>query len=154
RSGDPSELARQLKPWLPGYLRCNGVAEGRAEPFLKYILDHLSDMGKRRFRDVLPEWLGGFAGRTGTPIDAAFVAAEAVDRVRRESRPDEPEWTQTYRAHLRRLGVASPNDLRVAPAPDELANNKALPIYQDELCRPAVRLEQEGLKQFELTRAA
>src|SRR5262249_19860105 len=53
RSGNKAELKRLLEPWLPGYLRRNGIADSRAPDFLNYLLEHLGEMGEQRFRDML-----------------------------------------------------------------------------------------------------
>jgi hypothetical protein len=157
RSGDLSELARQLKPWLPGYLRCNGIEESRAEPYLKHILDHLTEMGDRRFRDVLPEWLVSFAGPlAGAPRvpDVGIVNKGAVEIALKETSPTEAGWTKPLRAHLLRLDLPAPEDLLVAPPPDDLKDNKVLRIYLRELHGSALLHRQEGLRLFELPRAA
>ena len=138
RSGNKPELERLLRPWLPGYLRRNGVADGQASDFLSYLLEHLSEMGERRFRDMLPRWL------------AAFTAAQAVDITLGESKPNEAGWTPVFRNHLRTLALPWPDDLLKAPAPDAIKTVPALPFYRRELYRSALRRHHEGLRLFEL----
>jgi hypothetical protein len=155
RSGDRPELERLLRPWLPGYLRRNGVADSRAPDFLSYLLEHLSEMGERRFRDMLPRWLAAFTGKATDPsqatVDAAFTAAQAVDITLGEGRPNEAGWTPVFRNHLRALALPSPDALLVTPAPDGIKTVPALPFYRRELYRSALRRHHEGLRLFELT---
>jgi hypothetical protein len=154
RSSNKAELKRLLEPWLPGYVRRHGVADSQARGFMNYILEHLSEMGDRRFRDMLPLWFAAFTGRAidlaqGT-IDAVFTAAQAVDITLGESRPNEAGWTPVFRNHLRTRGLSSPDDLLVAPAPDDIKTVPALPFYRRELYRSALRRHHEGLRLFEL----
>ena len=155
RSGDRPELERLLRPWLPGYLRRNGVADSRASDFLNYLLERLGEMGEQRFRDMLPRWLAAFTGGATDParatIDAAFTAAQAVDITLGESRPNEAGWTPVFRDHLRTLALPWPDDLLKAPAPDAIKTVPALPFYRRELYRSALRRHHEGLRLFELT---
>ena len=155
RSGNKPELERLLRPWLPGYLRRNGVADSRASDFLNYLLERLGEMGEQRFRDMLPRWLAAFTGQATDParatIDAAFTAAQAVDITLGESRPNEAGWTPVFRDHLRTLALPWPDDLLKAPAPDAIKTVPALPFYRRELYRSALRRHHEGLRLFELT---
>jgi hypothetical protein len=154
RSGNKPELERLLRPWLPGYLRRNGVADRQAPDFLTYLLEHLSEMGEQRFRDMLPHWLAAFTGKATDPaqatIDAAFTAAQAVDITLGESKPNEAGWTPVFRNHLRTLALPWPDDLLVAPAPEDIKTLPALPFYRRELYRSALRRYHEGLRLFEL----
>jgi len=154
---DPLALKYRLRPWLPGYLRRNGVEEGQADAFLDYILAHLSEMGDH-FRDALPRWLAAFLGRAVNPetatVTPAFTAAEAVAIALREHDPEEPSWALDYRHHLCTLALRTPDDLLAAPLPDQLQTIKALPAFHRGLVGKALSLFHKGNEDFELGSAA
>jgi hypothetical protein len=158
RGGDKRELKRRLRPWLPGYLRRAGVEEGRADDFLAYVVDRLDELGDRRFRDALPEWLAHFVGhaveRERGEVTAAFTAAEAVDITLREREGDEPPWALEFRAHLRTLRLQQPEELLDAPAPESIRVEPALPAFLRSLYSGSLSRMHQGNETFELLSAA
>jgi hypothetical protein len=164
--GDWYGLASRLRPYLPEVLRTVGLDESLRDRLLDFIVEEKAPTmasRKRRFRELMPEWLEEFAGRVGVgslpqPLKQDNWEAmidRAVLRLVLEDEPEgEPEWARQFRRTARQSRAASWQDLLRLPVPEAIASMPALPRFRRDLIARIQRERAEALQFFELENVA
>ncbi|MFH1921867.1 MAG: hypothetical protein ABIP48_18530 [Planctomycetota bacterium] len=159
QSGRLDELITRLRPWLPVLLQHVGLSEGLAESLLGFIQARTSQMGGRRFRECLSEWLEEFA--EGQKQGQAVRALRAEDwrlmlergaacRVLEEERSDEPDWAGDFRRQALRVSVASAQDLLHVGLSKGVAQENDLAAFRRDLLLQIEAQREEAFQLFEL----
>jgi hypothetical protein len=160
--GDWYGLASRLRPYLPELLHTVGLDESLRGRLLDFIVEEKAPTlatRKRRFRELMPEWLEEFAGRVGIGSlphppkqeDWEAMIDRAVLRLLLEDEPEgEPEWARLFRRTARQSRAASWQDLLRLPLPESIASMPALPRFRRDLIARIQRERAEALRIFEI----
>jgi hypothetical protein len=164
--GDWPELASHLRPYLPEVLRTVGLDESLRHRLLDFIVEEKARTlrsRKRRFRELMPEWLEEFAGRVGVgslphPLeqeDWEAMIDRAVLRLVLEDEPEgEPEWARLFRRTARQSRPASWQDLLRLDLPEAIASIPALPRFRRDLIARIQHERAQALQVFEIEKVA
>jgi hypothetical protein len=159
--GDWHGLTSRLRPYLPEVLRTVGLDESLRDRLLDFVVEKARTMAsrKRRFRELMPEWLEEFAGRVGVgslphPLkqeDWVAMIDRAVLRLVLEDEPEgEPEWARQFRRTARQSRAASWQDLLRLDLPETVVSTPALQCFQRDLIAQIQSERLEAFRIFEL----
>jgi hypothetical protein len=148
---DPDAFRRRLRPWLPFLLEHVGLDAGRADAFLDFVLARAHEIGSRRVRDLLPDWLRQFAGGSGrlptlTDDDFQAVAGRgAVALVLDRAGADKSAWARDFCAFARGRSLRSPQELRTLDVAGLAVDPYDLQVFRRTLAAEAEQLQQAEL---------
>jgi hypothetical protein len=157
---DWEQLRRRLRPYLPPMLERVGMDPGLADELLEFLVSRADDLGGRRFRDRLPEWLGDFAARHQFAAPARLtdadvqqiigrsVVAITLENARARVSGPQPEWVGRFFDTARQ--AASVAELSTLDLPEEVAVEPAFPQFRRSVLRVARQTQEEAELLWEL----
>jgi hypothetical protein len=152
----PTLLAR-LKPWVPFLLRRAGLPESLAGDLLGWVEQRLPDLGERRFRHALGEWVAEFAHARGlaepkwlpSALTSADLGEGAVAIETGGDTPDEPAAVRRLKEAVRARAIVSADDILGVDLPGTEADPD-FAEYRSRLFFQAQNRLEEGQYLFEL----
>lgn len=158
RRGRWREVEARLRPWLPDLLRHMGLSDQLTEPLMEFIGEQASQLGGRRFSEVLPAWLDEFAREQGAVPRRSlrteeewrdFVEPSALRQVLQVEIPHEPDWVRRFRDAAIEERIGSLAALLNFEPVVSLASPEDVAALRRELVHEASDKREEARRLFE-----